>query len=114
MRAGCASATGRAWLPAVATGGAVHTTANTTPAGLMTANPNPKAKRNRTRRVLSAPPISNLGTLLVRKVFKLGGELTHPTSVVQAPDETAVALVASHVQELLLGDEGAQPGEVRV
>src|SRR5450756_466206 len=57
IRAGCASDAGRAWLATVATGGAVHTTANTTPAGLTTAIPNTKAKRTRTRRERSGPRI---------------------------------------------------------
>ncbi|TMD10994.1 MAG: hypothetical protein E6I96_16595 [Chloroflexi bacterium] len=68
-------------------GGAVHTTAVTTAAGLM---------------------------ILVRKIFKLGCQLANPSPVVEAADESGVALVASDVQELLLGDQGAEARQVRV
>src|SRR5260221_640840 len=107
MRQGCVAAVDTAWLATVVTGGAVHTTANTTPTGLATATTNRMAKRIRTGRKRSQ-------VLLVGEVFKFRGELAHPAPVVQAPDEAAVALVPSHVQELLLGDERAEAGEVCV
>src|SRR6202140_954278 len=111
MRAGCGSAAATGLLPTLATGGAVQTTAKTTPAGLTIAATKKTAKRMRTARERNAA-LSRL--LFVREVLELGCKLADPTPVVEAPDETAVALVASHVQELLLRDERAQPGKVCV
>src|SRR5260370_30270758 len=111
MRAGCVSAAATGAFPTLATGGAVQTTAKTTPAGLTTATTNRMAKRIRTGRDRRAAPIR---FLLVREVFEFGGELADPAAIVEAPDEAAVALVARHVQELLLRDERAKPGEVRI
>src|SRR5258708_20693947 len=111
MRAGCVSAAATGAFPTLATGGAVQTTAKTTPAGLTTATTNRMAKRIRTGRDRRAAPIR---FLLVREVFEFGGELADPAAVVEAPDEAAVALVARHLQELLLRDERAEPGQVRV
>src|SRR5258708_39755708 len=111
MRAGCVSAAATGAFPTLVTGGAVQTTAKTTPAGLTTATTNRMAKRIRTGRDRRAAPIR---FLLVREVFWVGGELADPAAVVGAPGEAAVALVARHVQELLLRDERAKPGEVRL
>src|SRR5713101_5373411 len=109
MRAGWVSPAEIAWLAAEVTGGDVQTTANTTPTGLATATTKRMAKRIRTARERST-----LRELFVREVFKFRGELAHPAPVVQAADEAAVALVASHVQKLFLRDERAEPGEVCV
>src|SRR5438034_11777549 len=95
-------------------GGAVQTTAATTATGLKTAKTNTAAKKVRTIRVRNAPAIAERRGLLVWKVFKFGGQLAHPPTVVEAADEARVPLVASDVQELLLSDEGAQPGQVGV
>src|SRR6266851_358823 len=111
-RAGCWSAVVP---PPVVTGGAVHTTAVTTAAGLRTANANTKAKKIRNargvRRVLPTAPVRSL---LVRKIFKLWCQLANPPAIVEAADETGVSLVASHIEELFLGDERAQTRKVRV
>src|SRR2546428_7903346 len=82
----------------VLTGGAVHTTAKTTAAGLTMASTKTVAEAIRTARDRTSDPRA----LLVGKVFKLGGELTHPSTVVETADEATVALVARDVQELLL------------
>src|SRR5258708_14681726 len=111
MRAGCVSAAATGAFPTLVTGGAVQTTAKTTPAGLTTATTNRMAKRIRPGRAGRGAPIR---FLLVREVFEFGGELADPAAVVEAPDEGAVAWVARHVQELLLRDERGKPGEVRV
>jgi len=52
--------------------------------------------------------------LLVREIFQLWGELAHPATVVQAPDEATVALVSRHVQKLLLSDQRPKAGKVRI
>src|SRR6266567_2740185 len=97
------------------TGGAVHTTAVTTAAGLRTANVNTKAKKIRNARgVRGVLPSAPVRSLLVWKIFKFWSQLTNPPAVVEAADETGVSLVASHIEELFLGDERAQTGEVRV
>src|SRR5439155_199319 len=110
-RAGCMSCVAAA--PALI-GGAVHTTAKTTAAGLRAANKNMAAKKIRNTLVRSAPTRVRIRSLLVRKIFKLGRQLANPSAVVEATDEARITLVACHVQELLLGDEGAQPGQVGV
>src|ERR1700674_3746477 len=114
MRAGCVSTAATGLFPTLATGGAVQTTAKTTPAGLTIATTKKTAKSIRTARERTAAPSRLAALLFVREVFKFGGELAHPTAVVEAADEPAVALVPSHVQELLLGDERAQASQVCV
>src|SRR5689334_20564406 len=95
-RAGCWSSV---VAPPLVTGGAVHTTAVTTAAGLRTANAKTKAKNIRNARVRRAPPTAPDPSLLVRKIFKLWSQLANPPAVVEAADETGVALIASHVEE---------------
>src|ERR1700680_1262586 len=111
MRAGCVPAAATGLFPTLVTGGAVQTTAKTTPAGLTIATTKKIAKSIRTGRERTAA-LSRL--LFVREILKFGGELTDPSPVVEAPDEAAVALVAGHVQELLLRDERAKPGKICV
>src|SRR6266436_2857090 len=90
--------------------GAVHTTANTTAAGLTIASTKTTAEAIRTTRDRT----SDARALLVGKVFKLGGELAYPSTVVETADEATVALVAGDIQELLLGDQRPQPGQIRI
>src|ERR1700716_3079286 len=106
MRTGPVSACVAASVVPLPNGGAGQTTANTTPAGLMIATTKITAKNMRTGRDRSQPASG----LFVREVFKLRGQLAHPATIVQAPDKTAITLVASHIQELLLSDERPQPG----
>src|SRR6202035_4680292 len=110
-RAGCGSVAATGLFPMLATGGAVQTTAKTTPAGRTMATTKKTAKRMRTARERTAA-LRRL--LFVREVLKLGGELAYPTPVVEAPDEAAVALVARHVPELLRRDEVSKASQVRV
>src|SRR5437588_3591474 len=93
-----------------ATLGEFQTTANTTAAGLTITRANRIAEAIRTGLDLTRPA----NALLVREIFKFGGELTHPPPIVQAADEATVALVACDVQELLLGNQRPQPGQVRI
>src|SRR5690242_9155303 len=111
-RVGCWSAVDAA-LP-VAIGGAVQTTAATTAAGLSTANAKTKAKKMRSARARSALPTGPISPLLVRKIFKFWSQLANPPAVVEAADEAGVALVASHIEKLFLGDQRAQSSEVGV
>src|SRR5438445_8236542 len=114
----CASGTGSRRAGSVSIGavagcatlGVVHTTANTTAAGLTITRVNRIAEAMRTGLDLTRPA----NALLVGKIFKFGGELTHPPPIVQAADEATVALVACDVQELLLGYQRPQPGQVRI
>src|SRR5438105_4042924 len=99
--------------PPVVTGGAVQTTANTTAAGLKTATTKTKAKKMRTMRERRAPATAPR-RLLVRKIFKFRGQLADPSPVVEAANEAGVTLVAGDVQELLLGDERSEAGQVGV
>src|SRR6266581_3422316 len=88
------------------TGGAVHTTAVTTAAGLRTANVNTKAKKIRNARgVRGVLPSAPVRSLLVWKIFKFWSQLTNPPAVVEAADEMGVSLVASHIEELFPGDD---------
>src|SRR5207237_9269719 len=52
--------------------------------------------------------------VLVRKTFKFRGQLADPSPVVEAANEAGVTLVAGDVQELLLGDERSEAGQVGV
>src|SRR5690242_18880420 len=117
MSAGGTSRAG-AWSGALAalvvTGGAVHTTAPTTAAGLTTATAKTSAKKIRKIRVLRAPPCGPEPRSLVRKIFKLRRQLANPAPVVEPADESGVALVAGDVEELLLRDERAQARKVGV
>src|SRR6266566_8180021 len=99
-------ATPEGWL----TLGAVHTTAKTTAAGLTIASTKTAAEAMRTARDRT----SEARVLLVGKIFKLGGELAYPSTVVETADEATVALVACDVQELLLSDQRPEPGQVRI
>src|SRR5712691_1023808 len=87
-----------------------HTTAATTAAGLTIAIASAMAETVRTGRDPAMPTMA----LLVRKVFELRREFTHPATVVESPDESAVSLVSSHVQELLLSDQRSKTGQVRI
>src|SRR2546430_7888614 len=98
----------------VVIGGAVQTTANTTAAGLRTPKRKTAAKKIRNTLVRRAPLNAPAGVLLVRKIFKFRGQLANPSTVVEPADKPRVALVASHVQELLLRDECPQPGQVGI
>src|SRR5207247_2665679 len=51
---------------------------------------------------------------LVGEIFKLRRQLANPPAVVEPADEASVTLVAGDVQELLLGDEGAESRQVGV
>src|SRR5437899_4741738 len=114
----CASGTGSRRAGSVSIGavagcatlGVVHTTANTTAAGLTITRVNRIAEAMRTGLDLTRPA----NALLVGKIFKFGGELTHPPPIVQAANEATVALIACDVQELLLGYQRPQPGQVRI
>src|SRR4030081_1962192 len=52
--------------------------------------------------------------LFVGKIFKLWGQLAYPPAIVQAADETTIALIARHIQKLLLRYQRSQPGQVRI
>src|SRR4029077_17013266 len=90
--------------------GVVHTTAKTTPAGLTMTIARRTAANIRTGRART----KETNRLFVREIFQLGGELADPTTVVEPPNETTVALVSRHVQELLLRDQRPKPGQVRI
>src|SRR5438309_2953786 len=106
-RAGSVSA---ATVAGCVTAGVVHTTASTTPAGLTMTSVNTMAKATRTARDRTSDEID----LLVREIFELRCELTHPPPVVQAAYEPSIALVSCHVQKLLLRDQRPEPGQVRI
>src|SRR5712691_9065005 len=72
------------------------------------------AKKMRTARVRKAPASALRRPSLVRKIFKLGGQLANPSAVVETADEARVTLVARDVQELLLRDERSESSEVCV
>src|SRR5258708_2382861 len=93
MRAGCVSAAATGAFPTLATGGGRPTPPQTSPARLPPATPNTNGRNDRAHR---------------------HPQLADPAAVGGAPDEGAVAVVARHVQELLLRDERAKRGEVRV
>src|SRR5437868_10114357 len=95
-------------------GGAVHTTAKTTAAGLRMANRKTPARRIRIALVWSAPPNTPAGLLLVRKIFKLRGQLANPSAVVEPADEASITLVPRHIHELFLRDESAEPSQVGI
>src|SRR6266571_2762435 len=96
------------------TGGAVHTTAATTTAGLTIATMKTKAKKIRTARDRRTPAGVARRPSLVGEIFKLRRQLANPPAVVEPADEARVTLVASDVQELLLGDESAKSRQVGV
>src|SRR5207248_5839739 len=95
-RAGCMSCVAAA---PVLIGGAVHTTAKTTAAGLRMANRKTPARRIRIALVWSAPPNTPAGLLLVRKIFKLRGQLANPSAVVESANEAGITLVPRHIHE---------------
>src|SRR5436189_6425104 len=95
-RAGCMSCVAAA---PVLIGGAVHTTAKNTAAGLRAANKNMAAKKIRNTLVRSAPTRVRVRSLLVRQILKFGRQPANPSAVVESTQEPCITLVGCHVHE---------------
>src|SRR5450756_1073743 len=106
MRACRMSACAMVWFEALVTGGAVQTTAKTTPAGLTIARTKMIAKKMRTGRERSAAP-SPPGLLLVGEVLEFRGQLAYPAAVVQAPDD-CLLYTSDAADDLLCVDLGGR------
>src|SRR5665213_454251 len=90
--------------------GVVQTTAKTTPAGLSITSVKSAATTIR----IGRDRRRETRELFVREVFQLGGQLAHPATIIEAPDEATVTLISCHVEELLLRNQRSKAGKVRI